>query len=65
MISQACDESLAQIQEIKNQAHAAIAESRDEVIHLVNQAQKTEGNNALAIFEMNKRLQALEGKQNQ
>ena len=65
MISQACDESLAQIQEIKNKALAAIAESRDEVIHLVNQAQKTEGNNALAISEINKRLQALEGKQNQ
>ena len=65
VITQACDESLAQIQEIKNQALSAIAESRDEVIHLVNQAQKSEGNNSLAIFEINKRLQALEGKQNQ
>ena len=42
-----------------------VTKVRDEAVHILSQLQKAEGGNSLAIFEINKRLQALEGKQNQ
>jgi hypothetical protein len=34
-------------------------------VHVLSQLQQAEGKNSLAIFEINQRLQALEGKQKQ
>ena len=42
-----------------------VTKVRDEAVHILSQLQKAEGGNSLAIFEINKRLQALESKQNQ
>ena len=48
-----------------NQLLSEVTQVRDEAVHILSQLQQAEGGNSLAIFEINKRLQALEGKQNQ
>ena len=48
-----------------NQLLAEIRQIRDEAVHVLSQLQQAEGKNSLAIFEISKRLQALEAKQNQ